>query len=60
MITIESINVRGESGKTYTVKAHADGSIHCSCPAWKFQNKPAQDRTCKHIKHVMAQFVGAA
>ena len=27
---------------------------YCSCPAWKFQRKPALQRTCKHIEQFRA------
>ena len=26
-----------------------DGNVYCTCPAWKFQRKAVQGRTCKHL-----------
>lgn len=50
----ESIQVAGSySRKTnqtshYTIKR--TGHVYfCSCPAWKFQHRPSDARTCKHI-----------
>lgn len=34
----------------YVVSEDDQGFLFCSCPAWKFQNKPPKGRTCKHIK----------
>ena len=43
-ITVES---QTEMGKTYVVARKADGTMGCSCPAWKFHAHPRCD--CKHI-----------
>ena len=34
--------------RRYYINKAKDGSVYCSCPAWRFQHKPAKDRTCKH------------
>lgn len=33
----------------YQVTTYDNGSVMCSCPAWKFQSKTPEDRVCKHI-----------
>ena len=45
----ESIEVQGSGKKPYVVK-NSGGNIHCSCPAWKNQSLPIDQRICKHIK----------
>jgi predicted nucleic acid-binding Zn finger protein len=49
------IKVAGSNGNEYTVKQGRDGVVYCSCPAWKFQRKPAAQRTCKHVRRVADQ-----
>ena len=44
----ESVEVLGDSGKTYIIKRI--GAVYsCNCPAWLFQSKAIEDRTCKHL-----------
>lgn len=38
------------SNKSYTLTAHADGVVSCSCPAWKFQKVTPAERVCKHMR----------
>lgn len=40
-----SIQVRGSSGNTYSVRVRDDGRITCTCPAWRFSGS---NRGCKH------------
>lgn len=35
---------------THTITHTEDGVLYCTCRAWKFQRKPAEERTCKHIE----------
>lgn len=33
----------------WTVTRHVDGTVSCTCPAWRFQKRvPPEQRTCKH------------
>jgi len=45
----ESIEVQGSGKKPYVVK-NSGGVVNCSCPAWKNQSLPIDQRICKHIK----------
>jgi len=36
--------------RRYYINRAKDGSVYCSCPAWRFQHKPASQRTCKHCE----------
>lgn len=49
---VSKIEVRGDSGKTYTIRADAAGVVSCTCPSWKFQHAPIAARSCKHIAFV--------
>ncbi len=33
----------------HEVRRGKDGNVYCTCPAWRFQRKAPEDRTCKHI-----------
>lgn len=54
---VTKLQVHGDSNHDYDITLHEDGTVHCTCPAWKFHNgdKPANERTCKHIKFVAAK-----
>jgi len=41
------VESRTEPGTAYTVSKRADGTYACSCPRWKFHQKPKVN--CKHI-----------
>ncbi|MEO8841565.1 MAG: DNA ligase [Kofleriaceae bacterium] len=44
----DSVDVQGSSS-TYTLSRQ--GSVYmCSCPAWKNQGAPVDQRTCKHLR----------
>lgn len=51
---VTKLEVHGDSDKSYEITVHEGGIVHCSCPAWKWHNgdKPASERTCKHIEFV--------
>ena len=37
----------------WDVRVGGDGTVYCTCPAWRFQRRPAGDREpCKHILKV--------
>jgi DNA ligase 1 len=38
----------------YVVK-NIGGVYSCSCPSWKFQSKPSNARTCKHIQEIRGE-----
>lgn len=46
---------RGEGWHTLTVSGA--GKIYCSCPGWRFQKKPTEDRSCKHCQAVSCHIV---
>jgi hypothetical protein len=35
----------------YDVKRHADGTLSCSCPGWRFCKEAP--KTCRHVKRVL-------
>lgn len=42
-------------GKEYTVSIDREGNYGCSCPRWKFQRAPFDEReSCDHIEDVIA------
>ena len=49
----ESVEVMGNHG-VYTVK-RTRGVYSCSCPAWRFQSLPIDQRTCKHITSIIGE-----
>lgn len=51
-----TIQVQSSSGSSYDIKIASDGSLWCSCPAWRVSyqqaGRTASDRTCKHITEI--------
>jgi DNA ligase-1 len=45
----ESIQVQGSAKRPYEIKNYA-GIYSCSCPAWRNQSLPIDQRTCKHLR----------
>src|SRR5262249_27193157 len=45
----EVITVPGSSSRSYEIKNYA-GIYFCSCPAWRNQSLPIDQRTCKHLR----------
>ena len=41
-------------GSFHTVKQFMDGSFWCSCPSFKFQRVPVEERACKHTRAFLA------
>lgn len=41
------VEMEGSNGHKHLVDLAARS---CTCPAWRFQKKPIQDRTCKHVE----------
>ena len=48
------MQIQGSGARSYTVKQGRDGVVYCSCPAWRFQQRAAGARTCKHIAKAQA------
>lgn len=48
----EHTKVSGSAGGVHTVTMSAKGHLYCSCPGWKFQRVPIENRTCKHCDAV--------
>lgn len=45
----ESVEMQGSGKKPYVLK-NVGGVYSCSCPAWRNQSLPIDQRTCKHLK----------
>ena len=45
----ESVEMQGSGKKPYIIK-NTGGVYSCSCPAWRNQSLPIEQRTCKHIR----------
>ena len=44
----KSINYKG-----YTIKRNSHCEYFCDCQGWKFQSRPPNRRTCKHLKQLL-------
>ncbi len=42
-------------GVVHQIRMGADGNVYCTCEAWKFQRKPVNERTCKHLQAFACQ-----
>jgi len=47
----ETMQIQGSASKPYTIK-NVSGVYSCSCPAWRNQSLPIDQRTCKHLRLV--------
>lgn len=48
--------LRATSGHGWwTIRKSQQGRWYCSCPAWKFQQMPAEKRWCKHLQAALEQ-----
>src|SRR5262249_56598267 len=45
----ESVEMQGSGSKPYVLK-NVGGVYSCSCPAWRNQALPIEQRTCKHLR----------
>lgn len=45
----ESFEMQGSAAKPYELK-NTGGVYSCSCPAWRNQSVPIEQRTCKHLR----------
>ncbi len=45
----ETVEMKGSAAKPYVIK-NVGGVYSCSCPAWRNQSLPIEQRTCKHIR----------
>ncbi len=45
----ESVEMQGSGKSPYVIK-NIGGVYSCSCPAWRNQSLPIEQRTCKHIR----------
>lgn len=46
----EEVLVKGSAKDPYVLRPHNDGQyFSCSCPAWRNQGAPVDQRTCKHL-----------
>jgi DNA ligase-1 len=48
----QSVEVKGSARLPYILK-NVGGVYSCSCPAWRNQSLPIEQRSCKHLR-VMA------
>lgn len=47
----ESVEMKGSGAKPYVLK-NTGGVYSCSCPAWRNQSVPIEQRTCKHLRRL--------
>jgi DNA ligase len=45
----ESIEMKGSGARPYILK-NVGGLYSCTCPAWRNQSNPIEQRTCKHLR----------
>lgn len=45
----ETAQMQGSAAKPYLLR-NTGGVYSCSCPAWRNQSKPIEQRTCKHLR----------
>jgi DNA ligase-1 len=45
----EVVEVKGSAAKPYELR-NTGGVYSCSCPAWRNQNVPIEQRSCKHLR----------
>jgi DNA ligase-1 len=45
----ETFEMQGSASKPYILK-NVGGVYSCSCPAWRNQSNPIEQRTCKHLR----------
>src|SRR5581483_8282872 len=45
----ESVSMQGSGSKPYILK-NVGGVYSCTCPAWRNQSLPIEQRTCKHLR----------
>lgn len=55
----ETTEVQGSADEPYRLKRL--GAVYsCTCPAWRYQSKPINQRTCKHLKMIRGASAEAA
>jgi DNA ligase-1 len=47
----ELVEMQGSSAKPYELR-NVGGVYSCSCPAWRNQSLPIEQRTCKHLRRL--------
>jgi len=50
----ESVEIHGSARLPYLLK-NVGGVYSCSCPAWRNQSLPIEQRTCKHLRQVRGE-----
>ncbi len=55
----QTAEVWGSGSKPYQLK-NVGGVYSCSCPAWRNQSLPIDQRTCKHLRHYRGEAVEMA
>lgn len=55
----QTVDVWGSGSKPYQLK-NVDGVYSCSCPAWRNQSLPIDQRTCKHLRQYRGEAVEMA
>ena len=45
----QSVEVQGSASRPYVLK-NVGGVFSCSCPGWRFQSAPIEERTCRHLR----------
>lgn len=55
----QTAEVWGSGSKPYQLK-NVGGVFSCTCPAWRNQSLPIDQRTCKHLRHYRGEAVEIA
>ncbi len=55
----QTVEVWGSGSKPYQLKNVA-GVFSCSCPAWRNQSRPIDQRICKHLRQYRSETIGMA
>src|SRR6476620_7393508 len=50
----ESIEMQGAGSRPYLLR-NVGGVYSCTCPAWRNQSVPIDQRTCKHLKKLRGE-----
>lgn len=51
---------KSDPSKSYEIRRGKDGTIYCTCPAWRYQHlKGGETRTCKHLAEFFARNLSA-
>lgn len=47
-------------GTFHYVRLGKDDVLYCTCPSWRYQHRPSNDRQCLHTRAVVADLAAQA